>query len=275
VWLEAQLLLDSGDANGAVQLLRQFGPDAILSHPPLARAYSRGLAAAGLGLTAPDLLKRGEAAAVKANNPASAAAVIEGLADTAYDPDLSAVMQKTADRLSDRWPADPTVLTARAAALRQAATDGDPVWEPTRMRAAAAALERARIARPDDLDVLADLVWLKLKGEGAPDRALRTAEPLVTAFGKSAPLTARQLTVLGAVWVETDNAAKAAAALIQADKVGPPSASAALHLAMAYHFLLRPEDARAALATARTRPLTPQDRADLATVSAALPRETP
>lgn len=275
LWLESQILLDTGDSNGAIQLLRQLGEGAILSTTQLARVYSRALVEAGLGVTAPDLLTSAEAAGVKAGNPAVAAAVITGLSETNFDPTVSAATLSTADRLSDRWPADPTILSARAAALRQAAAEGTPPWDPIRTHPAVAALERALISHPDDLDVVSDLVWAKWKGEGAANRAWKAAEPLVRAHETSVALTGRQLTALGGAWLANGKPDQAVVVLVQAERIGPPTATASIHLARAYMELKKPTDARIALAAARGRRMSAQDQADHAAVSATLPREKP
>jgi Flp pilus assembly protein TadD len=176
------------------------------------------------------------------------------------------------DRVAARWPsADLTVL--RAVELARAAEYQEPVWEPARLRAAVAALERARSSRPNDVDVAAALAWVRVKAEKAADKGLADVAPLITAFDANTPLSGSQLVSLGAVRLANGQKDKAVAALETARKTAPPSARGSVHLALAYHAAGKTAEAKVFLADARTRPMSPQDRLDLATAEATLLRE--
>ena len=270
--IEAEVLLGSGDPSGAVQLLAELGEDALFESPELARGYARTRVAAGLTVTAPDLLGRAFDRSTRANSPAAVAAVIAGFADAPYDPAVSAAVLEAIDRVAARWPATDLTVT-RAVELARAAEYQEPVWAPARVQAAVAALERARASRPNDMQVAAALAWVRVKAEKAADRGLTDIAPVLAAFDANTPLGGPPLVTLGAVHLANGQKDKAVAALEAARKTGPPSARGSVHLALAYHAAGKTAEARAFLADARTRPMSPQDRLDLAAAEATLLRE--
>ncbi len=270
--IEAEILLINGDPSGAVQLLAELGEDALFEVPELARGYARTRVAAGLTVTAPDLLSRAFDRSTRSGSPAAVVAVIDGFAGAPYDPAVSAAVLDAIDRVAARWPATDLAVT-RALELARAAEYQEPVWEPARLRAAVAALERARSSRPNDVDVAAALAWVRVKAEKAADKGLADVAPLVAAFDANTPLTGPQLITLGAVYLANGQKDKAVAALEAARKTAPPSARGSVHLALAYHAAGKTAEAKVFLADARTRTMSPQDRLDLTTAEATLLRE--
>lgn len=272
---EVSVRLATGDAHGAVQLLQKLGEPALLADSRLGTAYTRSLAVAGLGVHIPDFLTKAEAAAVKAGSPATALGGLTGVAVGPYDPDTFKLAADLLDRLTNRWPSDTEVMRVRAALLRKAAEEAEPRWETGRVQAAVAALERVRATDPQSVDLAAALAWVRLKGANNPPEALRDATPIAAAADRGDPVPAAQLTVLGAVRLANKQIQPALASLELARKTGAGSASGSIHLSLAYHAAGRPDDARAMLADARNRPMTPQDATDFAAAQATVLREKP
>jgi hypothetical protein len=258
-----------------VQLLQKLGEPALLADSKLGAAYTRSLAAAGLGVHIPDFLTKAEAAAIKAGSPATVLGGLTGVAVGPYDPDTNKLAADMLDRLASRWPSDTEVMKVRAALLRKAAEDAEPRWETGRVQAAVAALERVRATDAQNVDVAAALAWVRLKGANNPAEAVRDAAPIAAAADRGDPVPATHLTVLGAVQLANKQADTAIRTLEQGRKSGAGSASGSIHLSLAYHAAGRPDDARAMLADARNRPMTPQDATDFAAAQATVLREKP
>ena len=260
--LLAVIHLEAGDPTAAVHLLRELGEGEVMGHPLLTRVYVRGLVQSGLAATVPDFLGRVEAAALKAATVGLIAEGVAGLTEAPFDAELNKAGLDTLERASARWPAAPEVMEARALLLRQSAEDGEPRWEPGRVRAAVTALERIRAVRSDDLDLSAALAWVRLKGAGSPEQAVRDAAPLVAEVDRGGLLSDSHLRTLGAVYVATGKHEDAVKLLDMARRYGKATASGSIHLALAHHALGHAKQAADYLADARNRPMTAQDRTD-------------
>jgi tetratricopeptide (TPR) repeat protein len=258
---EARVQLASGYPRRAVELFEKFGEPALAANPGAGRPFARALTEAGQEARVEKFLEQAEQAAEKANDADAAVAVLVGWSEARpVDPERARKIAGRAERLLSRWPDEPDLYRVRAAALFAAAEGTDPPWESVRVREAVQAAERLRAKFPDDPDAATWLGWLRL-AEGNPERALREVAPLRAA--EMAPrLTMSQKELLGAIYRRTGKLEDALRLLEPAARSQEATAGVFVQLALTYHDLGRPDDARAALEKARNRPRTPREHAD-------------
>jgi tetratricopeptide (TPR) repeat protein len=256
-WTEARSWLASGFPQKALDQLTKLGEPALAAEPAAARAYTRALTETGQEARVEGFL----ALAEKANTPHPAAAALAGWAEALpVDPARSRKVAARTERLLSRWPDDANLFRVRADALFRAAEEGDPPWEPTRVREAVLAAERLRAKLPADPQAATELGWLRL-AENNPDRARYDTAPLRTP--DAAPtLSLRQQELLGAIDRQTGKLDDAVRTLERA--AGDPSAPAGVlvQLALAYHARGQLDAARSTLSRARNLPRTPREQAN-------------
>ena len=274
--LEARLWVETGDPHRAAQRAQALGPKALAANPGLARTYARALVESGLGGLTEGFLNDADRAAREADDPTAVAAALRGLVDArtpAPDVPLLDKVADRADRLLLRWPAQPDLLRAKAAAVAKAAETAPPGWDPVRTQRAGSALRQLVVRYPDDREAAASLAWVLLKGDKNPQAALQVIAPLAQAE-PTTPLPVGQLTTLGIVLAEAGRAADAARVLDRARRAGP-TPRGLIAQAKACQALGRTAEARDALAAAADLRHTDAEHAEYLDAARALDKESP
>lgn len=144
--------------------------------------------------------------------------------------------------------------------------DGAPSWNSDRVRSAVRACEWLRQFEPDNLEFANNLAWLQLKGLKQPALALSTAAPLREYESSPQQLSPEMLETLGAIYLELDQAEKAARHFERAIRESQPAPSLLIHLARAYLRLGRRDAAKHCIDRAAKMPKSIRESSELAQV---------
>jgi predicted Zn-dependent protease len=281
--VEASIRLRGGDAAAALLLLllTPLGPDALARDPEAARLYARALAEGGRREDVLGFLAAAVASSQTADDPAAAAGALRGLVEANATAPVAAAAERVAadcQRLLGRWPESDELYRLRAEALFQAAAATAPAWEPAKLAEAMRAAQRYRARQPLDRTAAARLVTLRLHSAGdrsaVGDAALRDAVPLRDA--EADPLLGGpELDALGAAYLAAGRFADARRVLTRLAASGAATAGSLTRLALALNALGEGGAARAALASAQSRPRTPQEQADYVAAARTIYPESP
>ncbi len=282
---QARILVRNGKYLEARESLAPLGETAILLNPTLTRLHARILVGCGLWILRDEEFKKVTEAQAKLKPKTSVPAVafLMGVLDAPADAERAAWVAAMAELVLAKDPGANGAALAKAEALYRLADlsatphpedrTRPPVWNATRVIAAMRALSQLSLEQRAELDIIAAVATLQLKGEGNPTAALRTVAPLLATEATATPA---QLEILGSVLIANNRPADAVRLLERAARSSQPSASCLVALTVAYLKNHQPIDARATLARAENIPnRSDREQAELIVAKFMLQRENP
>ncbi len=247
----ARARLAQGRPTDAAAVLAAAKP-ALLRDPAAAALYVRALYEAGAASLADDFLAEADTA------DKSAAVLAAGAAELLRigQPDEAL---RWAERATRRDPDSRDARRVVADALRTRAESSVPVWDAGRVAEAVRAYEWLVRRDPADLVAANNLAWLQLKGQGDTAAAAKSAIPLLA---READLSPDMAETLGSVLLAAGDARTAVRVLERAIGVRPARPGLLTHLALAYHAIGLPRDAKAVLGKAAEFPRNERETAE-------------
>lgn len=273
--VEGQLLLEHGDGNKALEMLNKLPESIRKTNPYAARIYSRALVSSGNEVLAPDFVKAVIFDAESKDQPALAAAVIQGLNDAPFAVSRADLVINQCNRIVARWPGLNEQTTEihwiRAIHLAKAAEFDTPRWDAGRVATSLRAFDQLRIRFPGDIRGPIYQATLRLRGLKQPEFAFDALKPIL---GSEAEWTKEAREIIGTVLVANKDYSEAVKVLGPLVASVSPSPTALTQYALALH---GKSDSRAAKQTLRSASFLPMnDREREEYVSAALIiRESP
>lgn len=184
-------------------------------------------------------------------------------ASEAYPPN-AARFTRLADYLEPitrRWRIEsPPASQLYAHCLTKAADLAPGLLDPVAARHAAIACENALSLDPNHVPTLANLAYLRLRGDKDPTKAIAEIGPMISNENVS-KLTSEQSEVIGMVYVankQFDNAVR----ILRAATTSRATSGCWIQLALAYHGQGRSEEAESALRNASQLPMSDRERND-------------